>query len=90
MPKGDDQEIVQITRKEWNELTTLIREIHDKLCGNENLGQDGMIDEHDRMYRWYLEQKLWSKKTVSIISVLGGILGIAGMIISIILNSRNL
>lgn len=90
MPKGDDQEIVKITRKEWNELTTMIKDIHDKLCGNEKMGEEGLIDEHDRMYKWFLEQKWWNKKSASIVSTIMSVLAFVGTIVALILNIKKL
>lgn len=90
MPRGDDEEIVGITRTEWNSLVDKIDDMWGKLCGDSDKDEDGMFKEHNEMFRWYLEQKWWNKKTVSLISSIGGVLGTIGMVISIILNGRKL
>ena len=84
MPSGDSKEIVHITRKEWNKLSDMVEDIHDRLCGNDSLGQKGLIQEHNDMYTWFLEQKWWGKKAGSIWGIIGGTVGIIGAIIAII------
>lgn len=97
MPKGDDKEVVQITRIEWNEfcdkldkLSVSIDKIYVKLFGDPTLGEDGMYEEHKKMWEFYKENKWWKNKTTAVLSTLGGVLGIISVVISIILNAGKL
>jgi hypothetical protein len=87
---SSDNEKIQLTRGDWNELVGMVKQLVDVICGNERMNEKGMKKEHDEIYEWYQEQKWWNKKTVSVISMLGGLLGILGMLVSLILNFKQL
>jgi hypothetical protein len=87
---SSDNEKIQLTRGDWEELVGMVKQLVDVICGNDRMNEKGLKKEHDEVYEWYQEQKWWNKKTVSVISMLGGLLGILGMLISIILNFRQL
>lgn len=89
MSSSDDEKI-QLTRGDWEELVGMVKQLVDVICGNDRMNEKGLKKEHDEMYQWYQEQKWWNKKTISVISMVGGILGILGMLISLILNLKQL
>lgn len=87
---SSDHEKIQLTRGDWNELVGMVKQLVDVICGNDKMNERGMKREHDEMYEWFREQKWWKGKTASMISMIGGLLGILGMLISLILNSKQL
>jgi len=98
MPKGDEKEVVQITRVEWNQfcnkldnMSDMIDKIYVKLFGDPDIKGDGGLYERDKvMWEAYNENKFWKSKQVAIGNTIGWILSAVGAVIAIILSSRQL
>jgi len=97
MPKGDDKEVVQITRVEWNEfcdkldrMSVTIDKIYRKLFGDPDIGEDGMYEEHKLLWKEHCDNDFWRSKKISVLSTISGVVGLIGAIIAVILSSRQL
>jgi len=76
--------------KTISDMSEKLDKIFTKLFGDPSCGEDGMYEEHKKMWDAYKEGKWWRNRTTAIISTAGGVLGVLGMIISLILNARRL
>jgi len=98
MPIGDDQNAIQLSRKEWDCLNQTMEEMNAKLdkvliklYGDPEIDNDeGMYGEHKKMWDWYNENKVWKNKTKSMIDTIIGVIAFIGSVIAIILSSRQL